>query len=48
MFGLSFFHREGIYPEKKYFFQSKQIWSEWLRQLDDFLTEDIYDEYQTV
>ena len=41
-YGFLVKHRDGIYPEKSYFFKEKETQQEWLRFLSDFKTESIY------
>ena len=47
-FGFLVKHRDGIYPEKSYFFRDKETQQEWLRFMSDFKAESIYNEYQIV
>ena len=36
-------HRDGIYPEKKFLFESKQILDEWMPHLLEYKSNSVYD-----
>jgi serine/threonine protein kinase len=39
-------HRDGIYPEKEYYFENVEVQKEWLKFLDEFKENSIYNQYQ--
>ncbi len=40
--GFTFKHRDGIYPESNYLFESKEVQQEWMKYLSMYLTNNIY------
>jgi hypothetical protein len=45
-FGMLIKHRDGVYPEKEYYFENEGVQKEWLRVLDEFKENSIYNKYQ--
>ena len=38
-------HRDGIYPQREFIFQSKALRDDWMKQLIDFKENSIFDKY---
>lgn len=44
-FGICFKHRDGLLPAKEYYFDSKDIQNDWLRQTSEFRENSMSDQY---
>jgi hypothetical protein len=44
-FGIKLNHRDGIYPEREFMFDSRQIREDWMKQLADFKENSLFDKY---